>query len=191
MMSMTRACRLFAALTLAVAGANACAKAKPVTVADGPPLAMPAPPNRVFAPPEEPIPVQTPPPEIADTEPPKPAPRPPAQRRPPTPPAEAARPEPEPPPAPAAPAPEPARELRAASPAADAAAERQVRDLLLRASRALMKVDYRKLSNEGRSQYDQAKRFAEQADEALKERNFVFASTLADKAAVLASQLGG
>jgi outer membrane biosynthesis protein TonB len=191
MMSMTRACRLLAALTLAVAGASACVKTKPVTVADGPPLAMPAPPNRVFAPPEEPIPVQTPPPEIADAEPPKPAPRPPAQRRPPTPPAEAARPEPEPPPAPAAPAPEPARELRAASPAADAAAERQVRDLLLRASRALMKVDYRKLSNEGRSQYDQAKRFAEQADEALKERNFVFASTLADKAAVLASQLGG
>ncbi|HEV8392953.1 MAG TPA: hypothetical protein VGQ37_01715 [Vicinamibacterales bacterium] len=188
---MTRTCRLLAALTLAVAGASACVKTKPVTVADGPPLAMPAPPNRVFAPPEEPIPVQTPPPEIADAEPPKPAPRPPAQRRPLTPPAEAARPEPEPPPAPAAPAPEPARELRAASPAADAAAERQVRDLLLRASRALMKVDYRKLSNEGRSQYDQAKRFAEQADEALKERNFVFASTLADKAAVLASQLGG
>lgn len=190
MISSARACRLFAALTLAVAGASACAKAKPVTVADGPPLAMPAPPNRVFAPPEEPIPVQAPPPEIADAEPPKPAPRPPARVRTPAP-AEAAKPEPEPPPVAAAPAPEPARELRAASPAADAVAERQVRELLVRASRALAKLDYRKLSNEGRSQYDQAKRFSEQAEEALKERNFVFASTLADKAAVLASQLGG
>jgi len=175
-----------------VAGmAGACAKQKPVIVADGPALAMPLPPARVFAPPEEPIPVQAPPPEIADTEPPKPAPRQPA--RPPrlSAPAEAAKPEPEPPPVAAAPAPEPARELRAAPSAADAAAERKVRDLLSRAARDLRKVDYGRLSNEGRSQYDQAKRFAQQAEEALKERNFVFASTLADKAAMLASQLGG
>ena len=151
---------------------------------------MPLPPARVFAPPEEPIPVQAPPPEIADAEPPKPAPRPPARRSPP-PPAEAAKPEPEPPPVAASPAPEPARELRAAPSAADATAERQVKDLLARASRDLNRVDYRRLSNEGRSQYDQAKRFAEQAEQALKERNFVFASTLADKAAMLASQLGG
>jgi outer membrane biosynthesis protein TonB len=159
-------------------------------VADGPPLAMPPPPARVFALPEEPIPVQAPPPEVADAEPPKPAPRPPTRK--PTPaPAEAAKPDPEPPPVAAAPAPEPARELRASPSAADATAERQVKDLLARASRDLMRVDYRRLSNEGRSQYDQAKRFAEQAEQALKERNFVFASTLADKAAMLASQLGG
>jgi outer membrane biosynthesis protein TonB len=181
---------LLVACVLTVAAASACAKAKPLTVADGPPLAMPAPPHRVFAPPEEPIPVQAPPPEVADAEPPKPAPRPPARPRT-APPAEAARPEPEPPPVAASPAPEPPRELRAAPSAADAAAERQVRDLLARAGRDLMRVDYRKLSNEGRSQYDQAKRFVQQAEDALKERNFVFASTLADKAAMLASQLGG
>ena len=87
--------------------------------------------------------------------------------------------------------PEPARELRAAPSAADAAAERQVRDLLARASRDLGRVDYRRLSTEGKSQYEQAQRFAEQADQALKERNFVFAATLADKAATLASQLAG
>jgi len=57
-----------------LAGASACVKTKPVTVADGPPLAMPPPPNRAFAPREEPIPVQAPPPEVADAEPPKPAP---------------------------------------------------------------------------------------------------------------------
>ena len=178
-------------VTLAVAAcAAACATTKAAVVADGPPLAMPVPPARVFVPPEEPIPVQTPPPEVVDAEPPKPAPRPPA-RRPSPPPAEASKPEPEPPPVAAAPAPDPARELRAAPSAADATAERQVRDLLSRASRDLNRVDYRRLSNEGRSQYDQAKRFTEQAEQALKERNFVFASTLADKAAMLASQLGG
>ena len=188
----TRAFRLCAALALTVAAASACTKAKPATVADGPPLAMPAPPNRVFALPEEPIPVQAPPPEIADAEPPKPAP--PRAARPraaPAPPAEAQR-EPEPPPpVAAAPAqPEPGRELRTTSSAADANAERQVRDLLQKATRDLGRIDYRKLSNEGRSQYDQAKRFADQAEQAIKERNFVFASTLAEKAATLASQLG-
>jgi outer membrane biosynthesis protein TonB len=185
----TRTGRFVVVLALA-AGAAACAKAKPVVVADGPPLAMPLPPSRVFAPPEEPAPVQTPPPEIADAEPPKPAPRPPARPRP-APPAEAAKPDPDPAPVAAAPVPEPARELRAAPSAADAAAERQVLQLLQRAAADLKRVDYRRLSNEGRSQYDQAKRFAEQAEQALKERNFVFASTLADKAAMLASQLGG
>jgi outer membrane biosynthesis protein TonB len=179
----------FVATLVLVVGAAACAKTKPVVVADGPALAMPLPPSRVFAPVEEPIPVQAPPPEVADAEPPKPAPPRPARPRPV--PAEAAKPEPEPPPVAAAPAPEPARELRAQPSAADATAERQVKDLLARASRDLNRVNYQRLSNEGRSQYDQAKRFAQQAEEALKERNFVFASTLADKAAMLASQLGG
>jgi outer membrane biosynthesis protein TonB len=185
-----RAWRFVPVLAL-VAALSACAKTKPIVVADGPPLAMPLPPTRVFAPPEEPIPVLAPPPDIADAEPPKPAPRPPARRPPAAPAAEAAKPEPDPAPVATSPAPEPARELRAAPSAADAAAERQVKDLLARASRDLNRVDYRRLSNEGRSQYDQAKRFAEQAEQALKERNFVFASTLADKAAMLASQLGG
>jgi hypothetical protein len=184
-----RAGRLVALLAVTAGAAGACAKQKPAVVADGPALAMPLPPARVFAPPEEPIPVQAPPPEIADAEPPKPAPRPPARTRPA--PAEASKPEPEPPPVVAAPAaPEPGRELRTTSSAADANAERQVRDLLQRASRDLNRVEYRKLSNEGRSQYDQAKRFSDQANEAIKERNFVFAVTLAEKAATLAAQLG-
>ena len=179
------------AVVLLTVAASACAKAKPVTVADGPPLAMPAPPNRVFAPTEEPIPVQAPPPEVADTEPPKPPPRPPARRPAPPAPAEAARPEPEPAPVVVAPAPEPPRELRTTPSASDANAERQVRDLLSKASRDLNRFDYRKLSSEGRSQYDQAKRFSDQAEQAIKERNFVFAATLAEKAATLAAQLGG
>jgi hypothetical protein len=52
-------------------------------------------------------------------------------------------------------------------------------------------VDYNRLNADARTQYDQAKRFASQADEALKARNLVFASYLADKAAALAAQLAG
>jgi hypothetical protein len=59
----------------------------------------------------------------------------------------------------------------------------------VRAARDLSRVDYQKLSTEGRSQYDQSKRFSEQAEQALKVGNTVFAATLADKAAVVAAEL--
>ncbi len=68
---------------------------------------------------------------------------------------------------------------------------RKVRDLLARATADLGRVDYNRLSADTRTQYDQAKRFGSQADEALKAKNLVFASYLADKAATLAAQLSG
>ena len=71
----------------------------------------------------------------------------------------------------------------------DATQERKVRDVLTRATRDLNRVDYRKLSADGRSQYEQSKRFTEQAEQALKDHNYVFAATLADKAAALAGEL--
>ena len=91
---------------------------------------------------------------------------------------------------PAPPAPEP-REVRAVPSAASAAEERKVRDVMARATRDLSRVDYQKLSVEGKSQYDQSKRFSEQADQAIKDRNYVYAMTLADKAATLAAELAG
>jgi hypothetical protein len=91
--------------------------------------------------------------------------------------------------APVQPAPEPPRELRPASPAVDAAAEREARDALGRTANALSRVDYGKLNADARAQYDQSKRFVDQAQQALKDRNFVFAATLADKAATLAAEL--
>jgi hypothetical protein len=66
-----------------------------------------------------------------------------------------------------------------------------VRDLLARAARDLSRVDYGRLSSEGRSNYDQSKRFSQQAEQALKDRNFAFATTLADKSASLAGELLG
>jgi hypothetical protein len=104
----------------------------------------------------------------------------------------AAAPEPEKPaPQPPPPAPEPQRELRAASTPADAEADKKIRALLGVASKNLGQVDYQKLSVLGREQYEQAKSFGEQAGEALAQRNYVFAETLADKAAKLASELLG
>ena len=166
--------------------ASGCAKAQAKGAAGGPPLEVPAPPPRVLAPVEEPVtasaaPPETPAPVAA-------APRPAAPR----PPVRRAEPQPEtPPPATATtgqPAPEP-RDLRAASPAADAAAERQTRDALARAARDLGRVDYGKLNADAKAQYDQSKRFMEQAQQALRDRNFVFGATLADKAAALAAEL--
>ena len=61
--------------------------------------------------------------------------------------------------------------------------------MLSRATRDLNRVDYNRLSAERRDQYDQSRRFGAQAEEALKERNLIFAATLADKAATLAAEL--
>ena len=172
------------------AAASGCARAQAKEAA-GPPLEVPAPPERVLAPVEEPVLATAPPPETPAAPPaataPRPAPRPPARRP------EPERPEPAPaapaaatPPQPAA---EPPRELRPASPAADAAAERDTRESLSRAAASLSRVDYGKLNVDARAQYDQSKRFMEQAQQALRDRNFVFAATLADKAATLAGEL--
>ena len=173
------------AITLALSG---CAKARAATVPDGPPLQVPAAPDRVLAPVEEPAVASTPEPETpaAAPAPPRPT-RPTAEARP-TPPPPAAVP---PAPAPASPPPATAtRDLKAPSPA-NAATERSVRDLLARAAKDINQVDYNRLSVEGKSQYEQSKRFSIQAEQALRERNLIFASTLAEKAATLAAELLG
>jgi hypothetical protein len=166
-------------------GSSACARARAASVPNGPPLQVPEPPPRVLAPVEETLastpaaaeaPASAP---VAPVTPRATAPRP-AEPRP-QPPAAAAVPPP-------APAPTETRELRAA-PSTTTATERTVRDLLARAARDLGRTDYRRLSAEGRETYDQSRRFSQQAQEALKERNVAFAMTLADKAATLAAEL--
>jgi hypothetical protein len=180
-------------LVLCALVASGCAKARAETAPDGPPLEMPAPPPRVLAPVDQPLPATAAVPEPPVEEPRPPA-RPPVRRTNGAPADAEARPEPPPPPAAAVAPPEPAptetRELRAA-PSNTATAERGVRDLLTRASRDINRVDYGKLSADGRAQYEQSKRFSQQAEQALKDRNFVFAATLADKAATLATELLG
>lgn len=177
---------LLVAILIAAAG---CSRARAQTVPDGPPLAVPLPPAHEIvveqtaeAPPPEPEPVLepavVPPPRTTATRPP-------------------ARPEPRTdtatsPPVPATPAPAvDAPAVRATPTAAAAADERKVRDLIAKAAGDLNRVNYKRLSTEGQSQYDQSKRFSEEAQQAIKERNFLFALTLAEKAATLAAELAG
>lgn len=173
------------------ATAAGCAKAQAKTVPDGPPLEVPAPPARVIAPIDEPI-------AAVPTEPVEPAPAPASTTR--RPPRRAAaseaaqKPDPAPPselPVPQAPPPEPAASGPAPTLRAPGSAERPIRDLVARAQRDLSRVDYSKLSEAGKAQYEQSKRFVQQAEQALKDQNFVFAQTLADKAATLAAELSG
>ena len=181
---------LFVICALTVVAAGGCARPQAASNPDGPPLEMPRPPEHVVAPVELPPLAELPEPEPAAL-PAAAAPRtpPPARPAPPkpqpaAPPAAATAPPPTPP------APTESRELTAPSPAS-AANEKTIRDLLARSSRDLAQVNYKLLSADRRAQYDQSKRFSEQAEQALKDRNLIFAATLADKAATLAAELLG
>jgi hypothetical protein len=161
-----------------------------------PPLDVPAPPPRVV--------------ETADAEPPNPgtlvdapasgAPssRTPARVEAPKP--ESKKPESAPPPAPVTEVPpvaptEPATAattLQTTPPEKEAALEQEIRVKLDRAMRDLDRVDYKNLPNPAKQQYDDAKRFAARAEEAIsKSKNLVLAGALANNAAIIAAQLAG
>lgn len=174
-----------ALVLLAMAG---CVRARAANVVTAPPLEVPQPPARAVLPPEEPLQAEASVPEAPVPAVTAAAPRATPPRRAGGPPVEEPRPEP----APAAaisPTPDPSRELRAVSSAADAQAERLVRDTLARSMRDLGRVNVSRLSSDGRAQFEQARRFSQQAEQALRSRNFIFATTLADKAAALAASL--
>ena len=75
------------------------------------------------------------------------------------------------------------------SPGSEAQTVTAIRDLINRANRDLSRVNSASLNNDGRAQYDTARRFIQQAQDALTARNIVFAGKLADKAATMASVL--
>jgi hypothetical protein len=72
-----------------------------------------------------------------------------------------------------------------------AAATRQVRESLGRARRALDALRYDRLTPDARAQYDTVVQLIQQAEEALRTRDFVFALRVADKAETLARRLSG
>ncbi|HEY1910595.1 MAG TPA: hypothetical protein VGG73_06730 [Vicinamibacterales bacterium] len=180
------------ALLLVPLCAAACNHTGPKTIADAPPLDVPAPPPRDVAPndTEAPPPVSLVP-EPAHNTPqlPRPAPR--EQPRADTPRPEPVKPEPAPS-EPSKPAEEPARPtvLQTAPAQVEGEVERGIRASLVKATSELNRVDYRALNVDARTQYDTAKRFISQADEALRVKNLVFAKNFAEKAAALAAQLG-
>ena len=170
---------------------TACGKQRVVTQPDSPPLAPPPPPPRVVVPPDttEEAPAASPEPDH------KPPRRPPARtegaREP------APKPEPPKPPAPASATP-PAREepappttLQTKPPVKQADMERQARGLIAQARKDLGRVTPGSLNADAKGQYDTAKRFVEQAEQALREQNPALALSLADKAATIAAVLVG
>jgi type IV secretory pathway VirB10-like protein len=172
-----------------------CVRAHAKTEPEPPPLEVPAPPPRNV---EARTPEPPPPVTLVEPVPTLPAPLPPApsaQQR-----ADPNRSEP-PKIEPAAPleAPKPADDSRSqptttlqTTPAErEAQVEKGTRDLLARALVDLNRIDYSRLKADARTQYDQARRFVSQAEDALLKRNLVFASNLAEKASTLAAQLAG
>ena len=181
-------CMLHLALLLVLTGCSSRARAQ--TLPDGPPLAVP------IAPAHE-IVIE----QIAEAPPPEPEPEPelvvapskPNQQKVPTralPTPRTETPAPASQPAATTPPPAPEAPVVRAAPAAAAGDETKARTLITRATTDLEKrVDYQKLSDEGKAQYNQSKRFRDEAKQALEDRNFLLAVTLADKAATLAAEL--
>jgi len=177
-----------ALLLLAVAsfGAGCAEKVVKAEVRVEPPAALdvPQPPPRVIVPPQPdaPAPVEdTTPPSPARTHSPKPTPRP--ESKPDTARTDVAE-------APAAAeTPQPAQESKPVP--ADAASVAAVRQQMGRATQTLGQVNYAGLSNDMKAQFDTANRFLALAEQALKEGNLLFASTLTDKAGAIASLLTG
>jgi hypothetical protein len=188
---MTASFRLIALCSLAalVAGSAACAKPQAKTSPTLVVLDVPPAPERVIptapAAAAEPEPEPEPEPEVT-----APARRT-ATRQPRTRPDQPKVDVPTPPPADAAPTPAATSGplLRKPQSADTDEAVRRIRAMLDRAARDLSRVNYTALKPDTRAQYDTAKRFIEQAEEALRSKNYDIASYLADKAQTLAREL--
>lgn len=181
--------------TCVAAGGAGCARRRTAVAPTVVSLDVPPPPPRVIATPPEPAT----PTEASTVERPAPAARPQRAAR-----TAAARPEPPKPTEPikaeasveAAPTPAsseppapPGPLLRTPQTADETNAERRTQEVLLRATGLLDRVNPTTLGSQARQQHETARRFVTQARQALTERNFVLASSLADKAETLARGL--
>lgn len=183
MSSCRRGVLAFLAVCLVALPAAGCFRARARTIPDPPPLDVPLPPPRLVeaAEPQPPEPVTLVDPGRHPPPLPRPAPAPQQQ-------GETSKPEPS---KPAEDPRAPATTLRTTPAEQEADLERRIRGLLLEATVNLNRIDYGRLNADAKGQYDSAKGFVRQAEDALRGRNLVFASYLADKAATLATQLRG
>lgn len=174
--------------------AVACASAAAKSPAERPPLSIPPPPSRTIEPAPEP------PPEPVEELPAAPtgtATRPPRRETPkpePPKPGEAAKPSETTPPVDTPPAPTPAApaaQLTTPQTADTTLAAKTVQATLDRARNLLATVNFGPLSNERKKAYNDAKLFMQQAEDALKQGNLVFAQGVATKAETLARELSG
>jgi hypothetical protein len=181
---------------LLVALTSACASAQAKAPADRPALDVPAPPARTIEPAAKPEPSAPEP--VSDlpaaspaspNRPTRPAPRDTTPRTEPKPPEQP--PAEQPAPVAAAPPVTPAPQLRTPGAADGPEAAKQVRDMLDKAQKALNSVDYQRLTNAQRGQYNNAKLMLTQAEEQLKASNFDLARNNAEKANRIATELQG
>jgi hypothetical protein len=91
----------------------------------------------------------------------------------------------------ATPVPPPVPQLRTPSTPEGPEAARRARETLERASKTLYSVDFNKLSDERKSNYNAAKDYLKQAEDALKVEDFSAASAFATRAENIARQIGG
>ena len=189
-----RVSRRLAVSAFILAASTACVTTTAQTIVERPALDVPPPPPRVITPlPVPELPPQEQPaedPNAKPSNPPKPRPQPQANtaknEKTEPPPVEAT-----PPANPPAPVTPPVPTL-STPPQGDAnAVLKQVQDTIFRSRKALEGIDYAKLSPVRRKAYDDSKLFAQQAEDALKANNLVFAKELADKAERLAKELQG
>ena len=164
-------------LLLAVVVSVGCVHAQAKTVGPDPVLTTPDPPARVLipVPPESLLPPPTPTPE--------PTPTPVAGR-----PAVPVRPTPTPTTTPV-PTPTPIENPPVLQTANMGALEVQARERLDRAEKDFAKLKRDSLGPDARDNYDVAARYIRQAHQALNDKNFTFAKTCADKAAIIAGLL--
>jgi hypothetical protein len=176
--------RIIALLVFTVALSACAAKAQVRNDVEVPLLDPPPPPPRVVVTYPEPEPLPVVPTVEATATPARPAPRPARTEQ---------KPEPlDTPPEPVVEAPRPPSGpalTLTPTPGTEAQTVTAIRSLMDRAARDLQRVNAAALNNDGRAQLEQARRFLQQADEALKVRNNVFAGRLADKAATIAAIL--
>jgi outer membrane biosynthesis protein TonB len=176
-------------LVLVVAGAAACASGRAQVIEDQPTLAVPPVPARTIeAQPQIEPPVSEP---IVE---PVPALPPPVKPRPNTRAASEPKPEPKPEvPAETAnstvPNPPPVAALRTPSTPSGPDATRQIQESLQRTESILSRVNYQRLSDDKRANYDNAKAWMEQAREAIKKDDLRQAQNFAERAENVAKQL--
>ncbi len=162
--------------------AGCAAKAAPLGPTGLPALDVPEPPTRLVVPPTEPDivpPVENVPPATSEIKPTRPRD---------TPPPRTATPPPTDPPVVDPPVVAPPPPVLSTS-ANTTDLENRVRNKLLQATADLGQINRLNLGTDARGQYDSALRFIRQSEEALKVKNLVYASQLADKAATMAALL--
>lgn len=191
---MSKIVHLSLLIGLSIVGGSACLTGRAQTPAERPALDVPAPPDRVVPqvpPPEPPLPAIEPVEDLGSGAKPTPPTRnkPSAARPPQDPPKPETKPDPPATEAPPPATPPPAPQLKLPDTADPGVMSRTIRDTIERTRRMLGGTDRSKLTALRQKAFDDAQGFVKQADDALNQKNLVFAKECAEKAERLAKEV--